>query len=719
MAQHAAPGHWHFDPLFFNTPSQNQRRQILRDLRGCSGPVVSAERLSFFLLTAGSPPVTTTSPDEMSPTLPAELPQSVAAIPVDQRYRLLVDAVTDYAIYMLDADGIVTSWNAGAERFKGYAAHEIMGRHFSEFYTPEDRAAGLPARVLAQAASKQFESEGWRVRKDGTRFWAHVVIDPIRGSDGQVIGYAKVTRDLTERRAAEAALRRSQEQFRLLVQGVVDYAIYLIDLNGHVASWNAGAKRIKGYEPAEIIGRHFETFYREEDRQRGEPARALRLALENGRFESEGWRLRKDGSTFWASVVLDPVRDDDGNPIGFAKITRDVTEKMTAQKALDAARESLFQSQKLEAIGQLTGGVAHDFNNVLMVILSSLQLIERKVGTSDALLAKVVQNALNATRRGASLTQRMLAFARRQDLKPEPTDLSDLVQGMLDMLQRTLGPANIVVLDLPPGLPAALVDQNQLELALLNLAVNARDAMQDGGRITVALAEAELHSATAKLPRGKYLKLSVIDTGPGMDAATLARATEPFFTTKGVGKGTGLGLSMVDGLASQSGGQFLLRSSVGSGTEAELWLPAASAAPTAAPAAEPQPLAESGASRSLHILLVDDDPLVLDSTAAVLVDLGHRVTPAGKALDALALLRTGDRYDMVITDQAMPGMTGTELLAVVRSTRPTLATIVATGYAEMEPDTPVPPGIVKLSKPFGQHELSLAIEAALDATQAA
>jgi PAS domain S-box-containing protein len=656
----------------------------------------------------------------MLPLPPAELPQSVAAVPVDQRYRLLVDAVTDYAIYMLDTDGIVTSWNTGAERFKGYAAHEIIGRHFSEFYTPQDRASGLPARALAQAATKQFETEGWRVRKDGTRFWAHVVIDPIRGSDGRVIGYAKVTRDLTERRAAEAALRRSQEQFRLLVQGVIDYAIYLIDLDGHVVSWNAGAQRIKGYEPAEIIGRHFETFYREEDRQRGEPARAMRLALENGKFESEGWRIRKDGSSFWASVVLDPVRDDDGQPIGFAKITRDVTEKMAAQRELDAARESLFQSQKLEAIGQLTGGVAHDFNNVLMVILSSLQLIERKLDANDLLTAKVVQNALNATRRGASLTQRMLAFARRQDLKPEPTDLVELVQGMLDLLQRTLGPANIIALDLPPGLPLALVDQNQLELALLNLAVNARDAMQDGGRITVALAEAELLGATAKLPPGRYLKLSVIDTGPGMDAATLARATEPFFTTKGVGKGTGLGLSMVDGLASQSGGQFLLRSSVGQGTEAELWLPAASVAPNAAAVTEPPPAAAaSGLPCSLHILLVDDDPLVLDSTAAVLADLGHRVTPAGKALDALARLRTGGDYDLVITDQAMPGMTGTELLAVVKSTRPTLATIVATGYAEMESSTPLPPAVIKLAKPFGQHDLALAIEAALDATQPA
>jgi PAS domain S-box-containing protein len=648
---------------------------------------------------------------------PPELLQTVAGVPEDQRYRLLVNAVTDYAIYMLDLDGTVTSWNAGAERFKGYGAHEIIGQHFSNFYTPEDRAAGIPERALAQAAAGQFEGEGWRVRKDGTRFWAHVVIDPIVAADGKMIGYAKVTRDLTERRAAEAALRRSQEQFRLLVQGVVDYAIFLIDLDGFVASWNAGAQRIKGYQPAEIIGRHFETFYREEDRLRGDPARALGQAREKGRFESEGWRVRKDGTAFWASVVLDAVRDDDGVVIGFAKITRDVTEKVEAQRKLEAARESLFQSQKLEAIGQLTGGVAHDFNNMLAVILSSLQVLERRLGADDPLVARLLQNALNATRRGASLTQRMLAFARRQDLKPEAVDLGRLVLGMADLLQRSLSATIAVVFDVPPGLAPALVDPNQLELALLNLAVNARDAMPNGGTITIGLTEERLEAATGTLPAGTFLKLSVADTGTGMDAETLARATEPFFTTKGVGKGTGLGLSMIEGLASQSGGRFLLRSRVGEGTQAELWLPVALAAPLEAPSpAAAQPPAKTGA-RPLHILLVDDDRLVLDSTAALLTDLGHRVTSADAAADALQLLRKENGFDLVITDQVMPTMTGSELLAVVRSTRPTLATIIATGFAELESHAPIPSSAVRLAKPFGQRELSEAIDVALDFAQ--
>jgi len=293
------------------------------------------------------------------------------------RYRILVEAVTDYAIYMLDPGGVVTSWNAGAQRFKGYRADEIIGRHFSEFYTEEDRLAGLPAVVLATAVREgKFEGEGWRVRKDGTRFWAHVVVDPIRNYRGELTGFAKVTRDLTERREAEEALRLSEEQFRLLVQGVTDYAIFMLSPEGIVSNWNAGAQRIKGYAPQEIIGRHFSQFYTEEDRLAGLPQRALETAIRDGRFENEGWRVRKDGTRFWSHVVIDPIRDDNGKLLGFAKITRDATERKQTQESLERAREALFQSQKMDAVGQLTGGVAHDFNNLLMAILGSLELLK-------------------------------------------------------------------------------------------------------------------------------------------------------------------------------------------------------------------------------------------------------------------------------------------------------------------------------------------------------
>ncbi len=246
----------------------------------------------------------------------------------DSRYRLLVEAVTDYAIYLLDPSGIVSSWNAGAQRFKGYTADEILGEHFSRFYTEDDRKAGAPARALEIATREgRFENEGWRVRKDGTLFWAHVVIDAVRSPDGVLLGFAKITRDMTERRKADESLRKSEEQFRLLVQGVTDYAIYMLDREGRVSSWNAGAQRIKGYLPEEIIGQHFSRFYTPEDAANGEPARALATALNTGGYEKEGWRVRKNGDKFLASVVIDPVRDSSGTVVGFAKITRDITER--------------------------------------------------------------------------------------------------------------------------------------------------------------------------------------------------------------------------------------------------------------------------------------------------------------------------------------------------------------------------------------------------------
>ncbi|MCC2675105.1 MAG: domain S-box protein, partial [Ramlibacter sp.] len=284
------------------------------------------------------------------------------------RLRLFISSVTDYAIYMLSPEGKVVSWNAGAERFKGYKAEEIIGQHFSRFYSPEDQATGLPARALKTARETgKFEAEGWRMRKDGTRFWASVVIDPIRDASGELVGFAKITRDITEKRAAQEALRESEQRFRMLVQGVTDYAIYMLSPSGEITNWNAGARRIKGYEHDEVVGTHFSRFYTEDDRENGLPQRALKQAAEAGRFEAEGWRVRKDGTRFWAHVVIDPIRNDDGTLVGFAKITRDITERKNAAAALEETREALFQAQKMEAIGQLTGGIAHDFNNLLAV----------------------------------------------------------------------------------------------------------------------------------------------------------------------------------------------------------------------------------------------------------------------------------------------------------------------------------------------------------------
>jgi PAS domain S-box-containing protein len=388
-----------------------------------------------------------------------------ASLSEDGRYRLLVEAITDYAIYMLSPEGIVSSWNPGARRFKGYEAGEIIGQHFSRFYTDEDKSDGLPARALETARREgKFENEGWRLRKDGTRFWAYVVIDPIRSEDGGLVGFAKITRDLTERKAAEQQLKLSEEQFRLLVQGVTDYAIYMLDPEGRVTNWNLGAQRIKGYLPSEIIGQHFSRFYTDVDREGGEPRRAIETAAREGRFEKEGWRVRKDGSRFWAHVVIDSIRDDTGSILGYAKITRDITERKEVQEKLERTREALLQSQKMDAIGQLTGGIAHDFNNLLTAVLGSLELMRKRL-PDDPKIMTLLDNAVYGAQRGAVLTKRMLAFARRQELQSETIHVPELVRGMTDLLERSIGQSISIETRFPLALKPIRADANQVEMA--------------------------------------------------------------------------------------------------------------------------------------------------------------------------------------------------------------------------------------------------------------
>jgi len=490
---------------------------------------------------------------------------------------------------------------------------------------------------------------------------------------------------------------------RLLVEAIHDYAIYMLDPAGLVTSWNAGAQRIKGYAEAEVLGTSFSRFYVEEDRQSGLPARALATAAREGRFEAEGWRVRKDGSRFWAHVVIDAIRGGSGELVGFAKVTRDLTERREAQRALDQTREALLHAQKMEAIGQLTGGIAHDFNNLLMAILSSHRLMRKRLGEDPRLLL-LLDNATQAAQRGVSLTQRMLAFARRQELKPENVDVPTLVRGMMELLRHALGPAVAIETELPFSLDRVRLDPHQLEVALLNLAVNARDAMPQGGRLTIAARLEDIGAGhRSALSAGRYVAISVSDTGEGMDEATLARATEPFFTTKGVGKGTGLGLSMIHGLAEQSGGKLVLKSKRGAGTTAEILLPAA----TSAEAPGEIPRAEAPTEMSPKtVLAVDDDLLVLMNTSFMLEDQGHTVLTASSGRRALEILQAGQRVDLVIADQAMPGMTGSELSREIAALWPDLPVILATGYAEL-PASAQPK--VKLAKPFGPEKLARAI----------
>jgi CheY-like chemotaxis protein len=362
----------------------------------------------------------------------------------------------------------------------------------------------------------------------------------------------------------------------------------------------------------------------------------------------------------------------------------------------------------MDTIGQLTGGVAHDFNNLLMAIMGSLELVRKRLA-NDPRTARLLDNAIQGAQRGAALTQRLLAFARRQELKPEAVDVAGLVGGMEDLLQRALGPGVRIGKSLPQGLAPVRVDANQLELALLNLAVNARDAMPLGGSLGIVAAEETANGATGLTP-GAYVRISVSDTGIGMDEATIAKATEPFFTTKGPGKGTGLGLSMVHGLAAQSGGRLRISSRLGKGTTVDLWLPQAER-DQVSPAEAHAGVADGSGPEGLprNILLVDDDVLVSIGTAAMLEDLGHVVIEAHSGAEALEVFRSGARIDLVITDHAMPGMTGSELARRLREIEPALPVVLASGYAEFPAGEESDHSLPRLAKPYSQEDLAAAI----------
>jgi PAS domain S-box-containing protein len=623
----------------------------------------------------------------------------------EQRLQLLVNAIQDYAIYMLDADGNVTTWNPGAQRFKGYAAKEIVGKHYEKFFTAEDRAADRPRKALRIAAREgRFETEGWRVRKDGSRFWAHVVLDAIRTENGDLVGYAKITRDVTDKKEAERALFESEQRFRMLVQGVKDYAIYMLDPEGRITNWNAGAQNIKGYSAQEIVGQHFSTFYTETERASGEPERALATALREGKYEREAWRVRKDGSLFWAHVLIDPISDDDGRHIGFAKITRDITDQKRTREELEQAEQALFQSQKLQALGELTGGIAHDFNNLMTVITGSADFLRRNRALPEAKKLRYLDGIIETAARAATLTGQLLTFGRRQTIKPQVIDVAHRLASAQELLGRTLGSRFTIEVRAVVGLQIE-VDPAQFEAAIVNAVVNARDAMPDGGRITLGAAREEVDG-------GSFVRISIEDTGLGMPQRVKERAFDPFFTTKEVGKGTGLGLSQIHGFAAQAGGSTEIESEEGRGTAVSIIVPFADKPVEELNRAEvaTQSLA------AVKILLVEDNDQVRAFALNMLLDEGCSVMEASNAQEALTRLEEAP-VDLMLTDVVMPGASGIELANQVRRTRPELPIVLVSGYSDelVGTGTDYP----FLTKPFTSAELKSVLSTALAETKSA
>ncbi len=625
----------------------------------------------------------------------------------ERRFRMLVQGVTDYAIFMLDPKGVVTNWNPGAWRIKGYRADEIIGQHFSRFYTAEDRANGLPQRALATAAQEgRFEGEGWRVRKDGERFWASVVIDAIRDDAGELIGFAKVTRDITERRKVQEALVESAEMARGIIDTALD-AFVQMDDDGIVLEWNPQAEAIFGWSRAEAVGRRLAALIIPPAR-RACHQRGLEQFLRTGDGPMLGRRvqlqaLRRDGAEI--TVELSVNARQHGQRCVFNGFMRDVTEKL-------AAEAQLFHAQKMETIGQLTGGVAHDFNNLLTAIIGNLEVLAATVPEGSS-VSRSLEAALRAAWRGSSLTEHLLAFSRRQEIRPEIVNIDRLVRDLVFLCQKTVGEAIEIEVRSQEDLWTCRIDPGQFEAALLNLAANARDAMNRSGRLTITTENRAIGGkGIGDLAGGEYVVVSVADTGCGMSDEVLARVFEPFFTTKEVGEGTGLGLSQVYGFARQAGGIARIESTPGVGTTVRLYLPRSEGEIRHERTLNGLSRAPSGAAT---ILVVEDDADVRDMIGGILSQLGYRTLVATTGAEALTRLRRERKVDLLFTDIVMPaGMSGIELARKARDLRPDLKILLSSGHAGDEIKSHLLRGqFAFISKPYRTAALAAKLEEVL------
>ena len=651
----------------------------------------------------------------------------------EERFRLLVESVRDYAIFMLDPRGVVLTWNAGAERFKGYRANEIVGRHFSTFYPPEALARGLPAHELEVAeATGTFEDEGWRVRKDGSLFWANVVITAVRDASGALVGFAKVTRDLTQRRHQEEALRQSEERFRLLVEGVAEYAIFMLDVNGRIATWNVGAERIKGYRAEEAIGRHFSMFYPEEARESGWPEYELKVAAEMGSFVDTGWRVRKDGSMLWANVTITALHDGAGRLLGFAKLTRDLTASKRAEAAeiagqarevaLDAERDARMTAQRATlAKDEFLATLSHELRTPLSAILGWTQLLLKGGMDGDpAKQRRAVEVIERNARAQVHLIDDLLDLSRimtgkiRLDL--QQVQLVPIVEAAIDSARPSADAKEIRLTALLDRVEVSVsADPSRLQQVVWNLLTNAIKFTPKGGKVQVVLQRVNSH-----------VELSVSDTGIGIPASFLPRVFDRFTqrdssTTRAFG-GLGLGLAIARQLVELHGGS-IRAASPGEGQGATFFvdLPLSIVRVDDGPAPRVHPTAPTVTGEAValprlegvHAFVIDDESDARDVLERILRGQGAEVTAYGSAAEVLAALRTS-KPTVLVSDIGMPGMDGYQLMRELRASEgrmgriPALA-LTAFARAEDRKRSLVAGYQAHLAKPFDVDELLLVV----------
>jgi PAS domain S-box-containing protein len=715
------------------------------------------------------------------------------------QWRQIVDGATDTAIISTDREGNVTSWNSGAANVLGWTENEMIGQSLNRIFPEEDRIAVLTREIDdAIALGRGGGEEGWRVRKDGTRFWAVGELSPIRDRES-VVGFIKILRDRTVQRNAEHETQEERHALEILnragsalaletdlhklVQIVTDAGVELTGAEFGAFFYNVIGQSGESYMLYTLSGAPMEAFskfpmprntdvfaptfngegivrsdditkdqrYGKNAPRNGMPEGHLPVrsylavpvvsrtgevigGLFFGHAKVGVFTKRSErglaGLAAEAAVAIDNVRLSQSaqNEIRERKRAQEELQQLNATleqqvhertEQLRRNEEALRQSQKMEAIGQLTGGVAHDFNNLLQVIIGNLDTLQRTLPTDSARHQRSVRNALTGAQRAAALTQRLLAFSRRQPLDPKPIDANVLVNGMSEMIHRTLGETIAVETVLGAGLWRIEADPNELESAILNLAVNARDAMPSGGRLTLETGNAHIDESYVQAHRevvpGQYVVISVTDTGAGMDAKTVAQAFEPFFTTKPVGKGTGLGLSQVYGFVKQSGGHVKIYSEVGQGTTVKLYLPRLAAEAAQDDTSTEQLLPEAALEET--VLVLEDDEDVRSYSVEILRELGYRVFEAHDGPAALRVLDQQPRVDLLFTDVVLPGgMTGAQVAAQARALRPNLKVLFTTGYARnaIIHHGRLDKGVHLITKPFSFNELAAKIRDIID-----